>query len=69
MMSIETQNCPCEKQALFLSKIDLRRCLLVSQYESDFCNVVGFMSELHGFPWHLMSLVLGFVSRPLRIFL
>ena len=66
---LKPQNCPCEKQALFLSKIDLRRCLLVSQYQSDFCNVVGFMSELHGFPWHLMSLVLGFVSRPLRIFL
>ena len=38
VISIETQNCFCEKQAVF-STIDLCRCLLLRRYRCDFCKI------------------------------
>ena len=48
----------------FFSKVDLCCCLLVSEYQSDLCNVVGFISEPRGFIVHC---ILDFHSKYLRV--
>ena len=64
MISIKIQAWLCEIQAHVFSKVDLCRCLLVSEYQSDLCNVVGFISEPRGFIVHC---ILDFDSKYLRV--